>query len=82
MCSYGKVQRLYRIADVSNSDFQTVSRSWLECSPQGEYTRFEMTNRADGIKMPKRSELNKKHAAIKELRDRPMSNVGISCIHC
>lgn len=35
-----------------------------------------MTNRADGIKPPKRSELTKKHAAIKALRDRSMTNAS------
>lgn len=35
-----------------------------------------MTNRADGVRGPKRSELRKKHDAIKELRDRAMTNVS------
>lgn len=36
-----------------------------------------MTNKADGIKPPKRSELKKKHEEIKKLRDRPMTNVRL-----
>ena len=45
---------------------------------QGEFDRFEMTNKADGITGPQRSELRRKHNAIKELRDRAMSNVSAS----
>ena len=37
-----------------------------------------MTNRADGVRGPKRSELRKKHDAIKELRDRAMTNASLS----
>ncbi|KAK1922482.1 rtf1 protein [Papiliotrema laurentii] len=66
-CQYGKATRMYRIADVSNGDFE-----------QGEFTRLEMTNRADGVKPPKRSDLLKKHKAIKALRERPMTNEEIN----
>lgn len=36
-----------------------------------------MTNRADGVKIPKRSDLSRKHTAIRELRDRAMTSVSI-----
>lgn len=64
-CKYGKAERLFRIADVSNGDFE-----------EGEFARMAMTYNADGVRMPQRSELKKKHEQIKDLRDRPMSNVG------
>nr|XP_031862312.1 uncharacterized protein CI109_002277 [Kwoniella shandongensis]KAA5529384.1 hypothetical protein CI109_002277 [Kwoniella shandongensis] len=67
LCQYGKATRLFRIADVSNGDFE-----------EKEFTRFTMTNQADGVKAPKRSELKKKHEEIKALRDRPMSDVEIN----
>jgi hypothetical protein len=34
-----------------------------------------MVNEADGVRPPKRSDLKRKHDEIKELRERPMSNV-------
>lgn len=37
-----------------------------------------MVNEADGVRPPKRSDLKRKHDEIKELRERPMSNVRIS----
>ncbi|CAD6579230.1 MAG: hypothetical protein TREMPRED_002430 [Tremellales sp. Tagirdzhanova-0007] len=67
MCQYGKAKRLFRIADVSNGDFE-----------DSEFSRFDMTNHADGVKPPKRSDLKTKHEAIKRLRDRPMTNDEIN----
>ncbi|KAK8843402.1 hypothetical protein IAR55_007059 [Kwoniella newhampshirensis] len=66
LCQYGKAARLFRIADVSNGDFE-----------EKEFTRFTMTNQADGVRQPKRSELKKKHEEIKALRDRPITDVEI-----
>jgi RNA polymerase-associated protein RTF1 len=34
-----------------------------------------MTSQADGVRLPKRSDLKKKHDAIRKLKDRPMTNV-------
>ncbi|GFZ47472.1 hypothetical protein JCM24511_05216 [Saitozyma sp. JCM 24511] len=67
LCQYGKVKRLFRIADVSNGDFE-----------EGEFKRFGMVNEADGVRPPKRSDLKRKHDEIKELRERPMSNEEIN----
>ncbi|ORX39021.1 hypothetical protein BD324DRAFT_618258 [Kockovaella imperatae] len=67
LCQYGKVKRLFRIADVSNGDII-----------EGEFRRMRDTWDVDGVKLPKRSELKKKHEAIKELRDRPMTNDEIN----
>ncbi|WVQ81177.1 hypothetical protein IAT38_003299 [Cryptococcus sp. DSM 104549] len=66
LCKYGSLSRLWRMADVSNSDFQDA-----------EFDRFERTNNADGVKPPKRSVLKKKHDEIKALRERPMTNAEI-----
>ncbi|WWC64143.1 uncharacterized protein I303_106751 [Kwoniella dejecticola CBS 10117] len=67
LCSYGKSTRLFRIADVSNGDFE-----------EKEFQRFTMTNKADGVKIPKRSELKEKHEEIKALRDRPMTDAEVN----
>ncbi|WWC91323.1 uncharacterized protein L201_006266 [Kwoniella dendrophila CBS 6074] len=67
LCSYGKGARLFRIADVSNGDFE-----------EKEFQRFTMTNKADGVKLPKRSELKNKHEEIKILRDRPMTDTEVN----
>lgn len=37
---------------------------------------MKLTYREDGVKLPLRSELKRKHEQIKELRDRAMSNVS------
>jgi hypothetical protein len=39
---------------------------------------MKLTYREDGVKLPLRSELKRKHERIKELRDRAMTNVGIT----
>ncbi|WVW79215.1 hypothetical protein I302_101181 [Kwoniella bestiolae CBS 10118] len=67
LCSYGKMTRLFRIADVSNGDFE-----------EKEFSRFSMTNKVDGVKLPKRSELKDKHEEIKALRDRPMTDTEVN----
>ncbi|WVF65669.1 hypothetical protein IAT40_000400 [Kwoniella sp. CBS 6097] len=67
LCSYGKSSRLFRIADVSNGDVEDK-----------EFSRFSMTNQADSVKAPKRSELSKKHEEIKALRDRPMTDAEVN----
>ncbi|WWC73205.1 uncharacterized protein I206_107171 [Kwoniella pini CBS 10737] len=67
LCSYGKLTRLFRIADVSNGDFE-----------EKEFSRFSMTSKADGVKLPKRSELKQKHEDIKTLRDRPMTDTEVN----
>ncbi|OCF72597.1 RNA polymerase-associated protein RTF1 [Kwoniella mangroviensis CBS 8886] len=67
LCSYGKMTRLFRIADVSNGDFE-----------EKEFSRFSMTNKVDGVKLPKRSELKEKHVEIKALRDRPMTDAEVN----
>lgn len=66
-CRYGRSERLYRMADVSNGDFEET-----------EFMRMKMTNNEDGIRQPQRSELKKKHDEIKEIRDRAMTNVSWS----
>ncbi|ORY26243.1 hypothetical protein BCR39DRAFT_541580 [Naematelia encephala] len=67
MCQYGSAKRMFRIADVSNGDIEET-----------EFQRFVMTNQADKVKAPKRSELKKKHEQIRALRDRPMTNEEIN----
>ncbi|WRT68947.1 uncharacterized protein IL334_005929 [Kwoniella shivajii] len=67
LCSYGKAARLFRIADVSNGDFE-----------EKEFSRFSMTNKVDNVKLPKRSELKKKHDDIKNLRDRSMTDAEVN----
>ena len=39
---------------------------------------MSQTCTVDGVKLPKRSELQRKHEAIKELRERPMTNEEIN----
>ena len=85
VCSYGNAQRLFRIADVSNGDFSPVCPSplfspWLLVvySRQDEFKRWQMVNEADRVRSPQRSELEKKHLAIKELRDRGMTDEEIN----
>jgi hypothetical protein len=39
---------------------------------------MKLTCREDGVKLPLRSELKRKHEQIKELRDRAMSNVSLA----
>ncbi|WVR09151.1 hypothetical protein IAU60_006213 [Kwoniella sp. DSM 27419] len=67
LCAYGKAARLFRIADVSNGDFE-----------EKEFARFGMVNQADAVRAPKRSELKAKHDQIKALRDRPMTDTEIN----
>ncbi|EIW67131.1 hypothetical protein TREMEDRAFT_69995 [Tremella mesenterica DSM 1558] len=67
LCQYGRVQRVFRIADVSNGDID-----------DGEFSRFMSTNHADRVAPPKRSELLKKHEDIKAMHRRPMTNDEIS----
>ncbi|GMK59323.1 hypothetical protein CspeluHIS016_0703380 [Cutaneotrichosporon spelunceum] len=61
-CAYGKAERLYRIADISNTEVS-----------EDEFSRFTMTNKADSVKNPRRSELKAKHEEIVALHDRPMT---------
>ncbi|BEI91738.1 uncharacterized protein CcaverHIS019_0405580 [Cutaneotrichosporon cavernicola] len=62
ICAYGKANRLYRIADISNTEVS-----------EDEFSRFTMTNKADNVKNPRRSELKAKHEEIVALHDRPMT---------
>lgn len=81
LCSYGKLTRLYRIADVSNSEFDEVSRSVLApegADHQSEFSRFILTCQGDGVLPPRRSELKHKHDQIRKLRDRPMTEDEIN----
>lgn len=62
VCQYGLKKRLYRIADVSNGDFD-----------EGEFGRFSLVLQADKMDLPKRSDLIRKKDQIAALRDRPMT---------
>lgn len=84
VCQYGKASRHFRIADVSNGDFEEVGRNvsyiyrlLLILIVQTEFLRFNMTNQGDRVTPPKRSDLSRKHDSIKELRERPMTDVGL-----
>ncbi len=46
--------------------------------PQTEFSRFTMTNKADNVKNPRRSELKAKHEEIVALRDRPMTEEEVN----
>ncbi|TXT08753.1 hypothetical protein VHUM_02881 [Vanrija humicola] len=67
ICQYGKLVRLFRIADVSNGDID-----------EDEFVRFSRTSQADDVKLPRRSELKRKHEQITALRDRPMTEEEVN----
>lgn len=64
-----------------------VARSWVDdryedvpaLTSQSEFERMRLTYNADGVSMPLRSDLKKKHEDIKALRDRAMTNVSHPC---
>jgi RNA polymerase-associated protein RTF1 len=62
VCTYGAYERLFRIADVSNGEFD-----------EQEFGRWAATCKGDNLKVPKRSELRRKADDIAALRDRPMT---------
>ncbi|KAL7421173.1 RNA polymerase-associated protein rtf1 [Cryptotrichosporon argae] len=67
MCAYGRSKRLWRIADVSNGDFE-----------EGEFSRYSLTNAVDKIPPPCRSDLKRKQEEIVAARDRPMTDAEVS----
>lgn len=78
MCQYGKMVRLYRIADVSNGDIDEVSHGTIVAKSlrpflQSEFNRFSLVNKTDNVRAPRRSELKRKHEEIVALRDRAMT---------
>lgn len=81
-CAYGKLQRPYRIADISNGEVTEVCvilpLPLQLLTVKSEFSRFTMVNKADGVKNPRRSELKSKHEAIVSLRDRVMTEVSFS----
>ncbi|KAL1406068.1 RNA polymerase-associated protein rtf1 [Vanrija albida] len=67
LCQYGKLVRLFRIADVSNGDLD-----------EEEFIRFTRTSQADEVTLPRRSQLKRKHEQIAALRDRPMTEEEVN----